>query len=141
MQVEKLLIEGLSSQFPEHKFIGEETVSSGGQCNLTHAPTWIIDPIDGTMNFVHRFPHSCVSIALFIDSLPEIGIIYNPMLEQLFTAVKGKGAYLNGKKIQVSGETSLSNALLMVENGTSRDPERVKANFENHQIIVPIVHG
>lgn len=140
-QVEKLLIEGLSNQFPDHKFIGEETVSSGGQCNLTNAPTWIIDPIDGTMNFVHTFPHSCVSIGLFIDSLPQIGIIYNPMIEQLFTAIKGKGAYLNGRRIHVSGETKLSNALLMMENGTGRDPDRVKAVIENFKNLVPQVHG
>lgn len=140
-QVEKLLVDGLSSQFPDHKFIGEETVSAGGQCELTNAPTWIIDPIDGTMNFVHSFPHSCISIALFVDSEPQIGIIYNPLIEQLFIAIKGKGAYLNGKKIQVSGETQLKNSLLMMENGTSREAERMKAVVENLQNLIPIVHG
>lgn len=136
-----MLFDGLSSQFPDHKFIGEETVSAGGQCNLTNAPTWIIDPIDGTMNFVHSFPHSCISIALFMDSKPQIGIIYNPMVEQLFIAIKGKGAYLNGKKIHVSAETQLKNALLMMENGTSREPDKMKAVIENFQNLLPLVHG
>lgn len=102
-QIEKLLIDSLSKQFPDHKFIGEESVAEGSQCSLTNCPTWIIDPIDGTMNFVHSFPHSCISIALFVNQKPSIGIIYNPVLNQLFTARKGKGAFLNGERITVSG--------------------------------------
>ncbi|KAG5883505.1 hypothetical protein JTB14_013932 [Gonioctena quinquepunctata] len=139
--VEKLLINGLSKQFPDHKFIGEESVSEGSQCVLTDDPTWIIDPIDGTMNFVHAFPHSCVSIALFINKKPEIAIIFNPVLKQLFSARKGKGAFLNGDPIKVSDKTSLENALLMLEFGTSRDPEKRKVIFENIQILMPQVHG
>jgi len=140
-QVEKLLIEGLGKQFPEHKFIGEETVSAGGQCNLTSAPTWIIDPVDGTLNFVHGFPHSCISIGLFIECRPEIGIIYNPMLEQLFTARRGQGAYLNGKRIHTSGQTDLSQSIIMMENGTNRDPERYRSLCQNHEMLVPVIHG
>lgn len=140
-QVEKLLIDGLSKQFPDHKFIGEESVSGGAKCNLTDAPTWIIDPIDGTMNFVHNFPHSCVSIALFVNQIPEIGIVYNPSLSQLFTARKGKGAFLNGKPITVSGKTELSESLIMLEFGTSRDPEKSKIVLENQKILMPKVHG
>lgn len=140
-EVERLLIDGLSKAFPSHKFIGEESVSSGAHCDLTDAPTWIIDPVDGTMNFVHSFPHSCISIALFVNKLPEIGIVYNPMLEQLFTARKGKGAYLNGEKITVSGITKLEDALILTEFGTSRDPEKRKAIFETQQKLLPQVHG
>lgn len=136
-----MLINDLSLEFPEHKFIGEESVSNGDHCNLTNDPTWIIDPIDGTMNFVHGFPHSCISIALFINAEPIIGVIYNPMLEQLFTARKGKGAYYNGKKIEVSGETYLSKCLLMLETGTNRDKDRLKALYENLQTLIPVVHG
>lgn len=140
-EVEKMLICDLSREYPAHKFIGEESVSIGDRCNLTSEPTWIIDPIDGTMNFVHGFPHSCISIALFINAEPIIGVIYNPMLEQLFTARKGKGAYFNGKKIQVSGQTDLSKCLLMMECGTSRDENRLKVLYENQQKLIPVVHG
>lgn len=140
-EVERLLIEGLSKAFPDHKFIGEESVAGGARCTLTEAPTWIIDPVDGTMNFVHSFPHSCISIALFIDKLPVIGIVYNPMLNQLFTAQKGKGAYLNGEKISVSGTSELGDALIMMEFGTSRDPERRRIILENQQKLMPQVHG
>ncbi|XP_017768257.1 PREDICTED: inositol monophosphatase 1-like [Nicrophorus vespilloides] len=140
-EVEKLLINGLKTNFPSHKFIGEETVASGQKCELSNSPTWVIDPIDGTMNFVHAFPHCCISVALFIDAAPVIGIIYNPTLEQLFTAKKGQGAYLNGEKIHVSKVATMNKALLMMENGTSREPERVKTVFANHQILIPKLHG
>lgn len=140
-QVEKMLISSLSKQFPDHKFIGEESVAGGSQCNLTNAPTWIIDPIDGTMNFVHGFPHCCISIGLFIEQVPEIGIVYNPVLEQLFTAVKGRGAYLNGKRIKVSGQTDLSKSMLCFENGSSRDPGKIKVLKENYEALLPVVHA
>lgn len=139
--VEKLLIDNLSKQFPDHKFIGEESVSAGAQCLLTHAPTWIIDPIDGTLNFIHSFPQSCISLALFINQKPTIGIVYNAVLNQLFTAQKGKGAFLNGNPIKVSDKTSLADSLIMMEFGTSRDAEKIKVMHENYQKILPQVHG
>lgn len=93
------------------------------------------------MNFVHKFPHSCISLALFINKLPEIGIVYNPHVEQFFSARKGQGAYLNGKRIHVSGETELSKALVMMESGTSRDSDKQKVIAENHDILLRKVHG
>lgn len=140
-EVEKILIQGISNYFPDHRFIGEESVSSGGHCELTEVPTWIIDPVDGTMNFVHGFPHCCISIGLFINCEPEIAIIYNPVLTQLFTAVKNKGAFLNGKRIHVSKEKDLSNALIMHESGTSKDPEKLDVVYKNLRMLIPQVHG
>lgn len=139
--VEKLLIDGLSKHFINHKFIGEESVSEGSQCTLTDDPTWIIDPIDGTMNFVHSFPHSCISLALFIKQEPEIAIIYNPVIKQLFTARRGKGAFLNDQQILVSNKTSLSESLIMMEFGTSRDPEKSQVVLKNQKILMPEVQG
>lgn len=86
------------------RFIGEESTAEGVPCELTDAPTWIIDPVDGTMNFVHGYPHVCTSIALTVGKVTEIAIIYNPVLEQMFTARRGQGAKLNGQPIHVSGE-------------------------------------
>lgn len=140
-QVEQLLIDGLSETFPSHKFIGEESVAGGAQCSLSDDPTWIIDPVDGTLNFVHGFPHSCISLGLFIKKEPEIGIIYNPNLEQLFTAKKSQGAFLNGKRIHVSDVTKLSDSLIVFENGTSRDVEKFKVLCENYQTLVPLTQG
>ncbi|KAG7169960.1 Inositol monophosphatase 1-like [Homarus americanus] len=67
--VEKLLITGLSGVFPDHKFIGEESVAAGEKCVLTDEPTWIIDPIDGTMNFVHSFPYTYLGQALVFSEM------------------------------------------------------------------------
>ncbi|XP_071560858.1 inositol monophosphatase 1 [Temnothorax nylanderi] len=140
-EVEKLLIDGISSRYPEHRFIGEESTASGQKVELTDAPTWVIDPIDGTMNFVHGLPHTCVSVALLINKVAEIGVVYNPILEQLFTARKGQGAFLNGAPIHVSDEKELRKALVMVEMGTSRDPEKLKIVLQNIALLTARVHG
>ncbi|XP_050336976.1 inositol monophosphatase 1 [Bactrocera neohumeralis] len=141
-EVEQLLINGLLDVFPDHKFIGEEESAAGGAPNkLTDAPTWIIDPVDGTMNFVHSFPHSCISIGLKVNKVTEIGIVFNPMLGQRFSSRRGQGAYLNGRRIHVSGQKELGKSLVTSEFGTSRDTEKLKVVFENFQNIVPKVHG
>lgn len=87
------------------RFIGEESVSGGAKCVLGDEPTWIIDPVDGTMNFVHSFPLIAISIGLLIEKKPVIGVICNPILKLTYTARAGQGAYLNGEKIRVSGQT------------------------------------
>lgn len=69
---------------------------------MSDDPTWIIDPIDGTLNYVHCFPHTCVVIGIAVKKEMVIGIVYNPVLEQLFTARKGQGAFLNGTPIRTS---------------------------------------
>lgn len=86
-----------------HRFIGEEETSlSNSIPHLTDDPTWIIDPIDGTANFVRQMPITCISVGLTINKEQVLGIIYNPFMDELYTAIKGKGAYLNGKKIHCS---------------------------------------
>ncbi|XP_047517442.1 inositol monophosphatase 1 [Pieris napi] len=139
--VEKTLMDGLSKNFPTHKFIGEETVSEGGQCVLSDDPTWIIDPVDGTLNFIHGYPQSCISVGLAINKECVAGIIYNPVLNLLFTAKKGNGAFLNNKPIHVSQTKELSKALISFEAGTSRDPERLRVMFENFRTLVEKGHG
>lgn len=140
-QVERLLMDGITGKYPEHKFIGEEETSAGKKAELTDAPTWIIDPVDGTMNFVHSFPHSCISIALLVNKVTEIGIIYNPVLNQKFTACRGKGAFMNGKQINVSRETRLEYALATTEFGTSREEEKTTVVLENIGKLIRVVHG
>lgn len=67
--VEKLLMNGIRAKYPTHKFIGEEDSSDGKKAELTDDPTWIIDPVDGTMNFVHGFPHSAISVACLVNKV------------------------------------------------------------------------
>jgi len=81
------------------QLIGEETSSANGVPLLTDAPTWLVDPLDGTTNFVHRFPFVCVSIGLVINKVQVLGVVFNPILNELFTGIQGKGAFLNGERI------------------------------------------
>ncbi|KRZ60778.1 Inositol monophosphatase ttx-7 [Trichinella nativa] len=113
-KVEQVLVDGIRSKFPDHQFIGEESTAMGKKGMFTDAPTWIIDPIDGTTNFVHKVPYVCISIALYMKKEPRIGIVYNPILEELFTARKGLGAFRNGFPIQASNTTGMSFVLFMI---------------------------
>ncbi|EDW34730.1 GL12744 [Drosophila persimilis] len=86
-QIEDILTEGLSAAFPESRIIGEEeSAASQRQAELTDAPTWIIDPIDGTTNFIHRIPHCCISVGLAINKELVVGVIYNPPINQAVIA-------------------------------------------------------
>lgn len=89
----------------------------------------MVDPLDGTTNFVHRFPFVCTSIALVIKKQIVVGVVYNPILREIFTAVKGRGAFLNDEQIRVSDKSKLEQALLATEIGVSRDEEVMDAIF------------
>merc|ERR1719187_148121 len=96
MEVEQHLINGLKKEFPDHEFIGEESFDlEKGVENFTNSPTWIIDPIDGTMNFVHNNPLVCTSIGLAINKRLVLGIVNCPIIGFIYTATKGHGAFLN----------------------------------------------
>ncbi|KAG7019374.1 Inositol monophosphatase 1, partial [Cucurbita argyrosperma subsp. argyrosperma] len=112
---EDLIFNHLKEHYPSHKFIGEETTAACGHTELTDEPTWIVDPLDGTTNFVHGFPFVCVSIGLTIGKVPTVGVVYNPIIEELFTGIRGKGASLNGRPIKVSSQDELLKSLLATE--------------------------
>lgn len=119
---ELLIMSAIRENFPDHKFIGEEeTSAAGAPPELTDNPTWMVDPVDGTTNFVHCWPFCCVSIALVVKKEVMLGVVYNPVLEEMFVAEKGHGAFLNGEKISVSSTKELGNALLATELGTHRE--------------------
>ncbi|XP_059663377.1 inositol-phosphate phosphatase-like isoform X2 [Cornus florida] len=124
---EDLIFNYLKQHFPNHKFIGEETTAACGVTELTDEPTWIVDPLDGTTNFVHGFPFVCVSVGLTIGKVPTVGVVYNPIMDELFTGIHGKGAFLNGTPIKVSSQSELVKSLLVTEAGTKRDKSTVDA--------------
>jgi myo-inositol-1(or 4)-monophosphatase len=101
----------VARHFPSHVFLGEETPQSAPASES--AFRWIVDPIDGTTNFVHGLPLFCVSIALQIEARVEVGVVYAPVGDELFTAERGEGARLNGLRIHVTREASLIDALLV----------------------------
>lgn len=139
---EKLVQETVKEAYPTHQFIGEEESSAQGFVHqLTDAPTWICDPLDGTTNFVHRFPFVCVCVALAVERRVVVGVVYNPVLEECFVAVRGRGAALNGKPIHVSEETDLGKAILATEVGVARDAETMDAIYQRLRMLTQNVRG
>ncbi|MEI9943762.1 MAG: inositol monophosphatase family protein [Chitinophagaceae bacterium] len=106
---EKAIIETIKSKFPDHFILSEET----GEIKQDSPYKWIIDPIDGTINFAHGIPLNCVSIGLEHNGEMVMGIVYNPHLNELFFAEKGKGATLNDKPIRVSEEKAVIKSCLV----------------------------
>lgn len=105
-EVERFIAAALARAFPGDAFIGEE---GGGEAGEN---TWIIDPIDGTSNFARGIPHFCVSIGFLRAGRPEVGVIYAPMLDELYAARTGGGATLNGLPIKVSDTSRLDHAVI-----------------------------
>lgn len=117
---ENLIFSILKTRFPDHKFIGEE--SHQGSFDFSEAPTWMVDPVDGTTNFIHSFPMVCVSIGLWINKQPVVAVILNPVLGETFTAIKGRGALLNSSPINVSATRDLTRSSVLIEFGYDRTP-------------------
>jgi len=133
--------------FPDHAFIGEESLPehtddkgpSAGQRAAAPTPTWMVDPLDGTSNYVHGFPAWCVSVALTLGDEIIAGTVYDPVREECFTAQRGAGASLNGKAIHVSGCVLISDALVALSFPPHVSPESVAvADF---LAVVPHVHS
>ncbi|MHC4870896.1 MAG: inositol monophosphatase family protein [Planctomycetota bacterium] len=127
LQVDKLceekIIEIISEKFPGHAILGEESGASGSSENC-----WVIDPLDGTVNFFYGVPSFCCSIGLEIKGEPHIGVIYNPCCDELFTAEKGKGAFLNGKRITVSDVSEIDQCMVAI--GFMKDENTITAAVE-----------
>ncbi|XP_019383394.1 PREDICTED: inositol monophosphatase 1 isoform X2 [Gavialis gangeticus] len=141
-KVEQMIISAVKEKYPSHSFIGEESVAAGEGSTLTDNPTWIIDPIDGTTNFVHRFPFVAVSIGFSVNKKMEFGIVYSCVEDKMYTGRKGKGAFCNGQKLQVSGQEDITKSLLVTELGSNRDPEVLKTVLSNMEKLLGIpVHG
>ncbi len=104
---EREIISIIQKAYPQHSFLAEESGQTGDSEGL-----WIIDPIDGTRNFIHGFPHFAVSIAYRYRNRIEHGVIYDPLRQELFTASRGKGAHLNERRIRVSTQKKLEQCLL-----------------------------
>jgi len=106
---EAAVIEVLREAYPNHAILAEESgVSKGSQGDFV----WIIDPLDGTTNFIHGMPHYAVSIGLQVKGVMQQGVIYDPVKNELFTATRGGGAFLNDKRIRVSSRDRMAEALI-----------------------------
>ncbi len=106
-KAEQEIINVISKAFPDHAFLGEESGASGQSDHI-----WIIDPLDGTTNFLHGFPQFAVSIALQIRGRLDQAVVYDPLTQELFTASRGAGAMLNNRRIRVTPHATLTGSLL-----------------------------
>ncbi|XP_023321544.1 inositol monophosphatase 1 [Eurytemora carolleeae] len=142
LKVEKHLINGLKAKFSDHQFIGEE--SSGDDKvgrELGNAPTWIIDPIDGTMNFVHSNPLVCTSIGLTVNKKLMIGVVNCPLIGKLYSAVRGEGAYCNGNRIRVSKASDISKAMIIMELPAGANKDKKSVALSNLEYILENAHA
>lgn len=124
IQSQKLIESILLKAHPDHALFGEEGIIGNQESQYR----WIVDPIDGTVNFSYGIPHFAISIGLECDGQIIAGVIYDPILDEMFTAEKDKGAFLNGKKIHVSNRDKLGDSILVV--GMSKYNDSIKTGLE-----------
>jgi myo-inositol-1(or 4)-monophosphatase len=107
---EELIIARLRAAFPDHRILAEE--GGGDEWRAPGLPVWVIDPLDGTNNFAHGFPHVGISLALLAEGQPVVGVVYDPLRDEIFAATAGGGATLDGQPIHVSSVEHLAQAFL-----------------------------
>lgn len=106
---EALVVRGIESERPGDSILAEE---GGGRERSGAEWRWVVDPLDGTTNYAHGYPRFCVSLGVERAGEPTVGVVYDPLLDELYHAVRGEGAFLNGRTLRVSGETALERSLL-----------------------------
>ena len=135
---EQAIIETLLKAYPGHAILAEE---SGASANLNDESeyAWIIDPLDGTINFMHGYPNYCISIALQQRGITTNAVVYDPVRNDLFTATKGAGAFLNEKRIRVTKHDRLANTLLSAGHGTG--PRALAEYLKMYGVMAERCHG
>ena len=137
-QVEKILIDELQKARPNYSILSEEV----GEINNDESFKWIIDPIDGTANFLHGIPHFAISIGLENEGEIICGIVYDPIKDEMFVAEKGNGAYLNNKKIRVSSRSQLKDCIIFTggpkKEAKNRDLALKEYNNFSSKVLLPI---
>lgn len=133
---ESFLIKEIQTQFPESHILAEES----GETKGNGGGIWYIDPLDGTVNYSHHIPVFCVSIAYGLNGIVQLGAVYDPLRDEMFSAERGKGATLNGKTIHASAVTELQKSLLVT--GFPYDTWNTeKDNFKNFEKLAKMTQG
>jgi myo-inositol-1(or 4)-monophosphatase len=137
----------IQTHFPQHSILGEEGVEPGPEASAQALQDvsdaeylWVVDPLDGTTNFVHGFPFFSVSIALAYKGEVIVGVVYNPIHNELFVAEKGKGAYVRGKRMHVSSEAMLAGSLIATGLPADRDGA-LPVNLRGFNALCPKVRN
>ena len=137
-KVEKIIIEELQKARPDYSILSEEV----GEINKDESFRWIIDPIDGTANFLHGIPHFAISIGLEHNKEIICGIIYDPIKDDMFVAEKGKGSYLNNQRMRVSSRSKLKDCIIFTggpkQNAENRELALKEYNNFSSKVLIPI---
>jgi len=136
---EEAILRTIKHHYPDHIIISEEGGDKTTEINDSEFQ-WAIDPLDGTTNFRHSYPFFCVSIGVLQNEEPMIGVVYDPIRDELFTAMKGQGAYLNGRRLHVSKVSTLKESLLVTGFAYSVN-ELQKTSMELFQKLNFMTHG
>ncbi len=137
IDAENKIISIIKDKFPKHSILTEESGEERNKSNYL----WIIDPLDGTNNFYHKFPMFCVSIALYKKGKPQIGVVFDPIKKELFVAEKNRGAFLNDKQIKVSNANDLNKSLLALGFYYERGSLMRKSLVQMKKFFYENVHG
>jgi myo-inositol-1(or 4)-monophosphatase len=133
---EKLILDRIRATYPDHSILSEESGS-----NHADSPyVWIVDPLDGTTNFTHGHPDFAVSIALQVNAAIELGVVFDPLRDELFFARKGRGAWLNDRRLQVSSAQQLERSLLVTGFAYDRRTNPIN-NLREHNTFLMKVQG
>jgi len=133
---EREIIDIVRKHYPDHAFLAEESGRTG-----EHDVVWIIDPLDGTTNFLHGFPVFAVSIAVAQHGQLEVGTVYDPMRQEIFTAVRGAGAHLENRRMRVSKQRTLEGALLATGYPYRHDEREADAYFATLRALSRVTAG
>lgn len=133
---EQVLMANIRAAYPDHAILSEESGDDGRDSEYR----WVIDPLDGTTNFSEGLPQFCVSIGLEHRGERVVGVVFAPYLNELFHAVKGEGAYLNGNPVKVSGKSAISRSVVTTGFPYDKDVHPVN-NLDNVTRVMPLVRG
>lgn len=131
-QIERFFIKNIQKSYPDHRILGEE--GFGDKITSLDGTIWIIDPIDGTMNFVHMQRHFAISVAIYHNGEGIIGLIYDVAQKDLYYAVKGQGAFLNDRKLPALGSIDVGDAVIGVNSAWVFEKKRIKEGIIPHLI-------
>lgn len=125
LAAENLIVEHIRKRFPNHSILAEEKEKSSGS---NQAVKWIIDPLDGTTNYAHGYRLFCVSIGVEVDGRIAVGVVYDPVNDERFSSIRGSGAFLNDRRLEVSARSDLVDCL--VATGFSYEEDAIRRNLE-----------
>lgn len=137
VESERVIVSAIRKKYPHHSILSEEV----GMVGKNEEHRWIVDPLDGTVNYTSALPLFSVSIAYVHNNVPTIGVVFAPYLDEFFYAERGKGASLNGKRIQPSATTTLGDALIHVGLSAHYSPQHIRRNWAIMKRLSGVVRG